>query len=174
MKLSAFAFTELSTGTWAFCLHMKFGCSVPRARLLISLFASSTAIKVDCVMMALRFRLCAIAALLAVLGGPALTCLVPRQLLSAAENECCRKMAMDCGSKGMPSSHSCCTSPSQQNAQPYVADGYHWQIAPAALTTPFLRVRGISSVSLFDSAFRLRQFHSPPLASSETNSILRI
>lgn len=136
--------------------------------------ASSPAMKVDCFVMALRFRLCAIATLLAVLGGPGLSCLVSWQHFSAADTECCQQMAMECGSKQMPASHACCASPSQQAAQPYVAGGSHLQIALATLTASFLPMHGISSVSLFDSAFRFMQLHSPPLALSETNSILRI
>lgn len=39
---------------------------------------------------------------------PTMACLLPTVTLSAAEHECCQRMASDCGSANMPSSHSCC------------------------------------------------------------------
>ena len=51
--------------------------------------------------MKLRIRLFAVAALLALLGVPGLSCFVPQQLLGADEKECCRLMGSQCGSKDM-------------------------------------------------------------------------
>jgi len=70
--------------------------------------------------MTLRSRFWAVAALLALLGTPGLSCFVPQQLLSASENECCRQMGSQCGSKEMSSPQSCCKSPTQQSAQLYI------------------------------------------------------
>lgn len=41
-------------------------------------------------------------------GVPTMTCLLPTVTLTAAERECCKHMANECGQAGMPSSHSCC------------------------------------------------------------------
>src|SRR5205814_656055 len=41
------------------------------------------------------------------LSAPALACL-DRTDLTPAEQECCKHMAQQCGSAGMPDSHSCC------------------------------------------------------------------
>src|SRR5215469_10383274 len=39
---------------------------------------------------------------------PALACLLPGEQMTTAEQECCQKMAGQCGSTMMPSSHTCC------------------------------------------------------------------
>jgi hypothetical protein len=39
---------------------------------------------------------------------PAIACLMPMHQMTQAEHECCVKMAQQCGSSVMPSSHSCC------------------------------------------------------------------
>ena len=124
--------------------------------------------------MILRPRLFAVATLLALLGMPGLSCFVPQQLLNAGEKECCRRMGLQCGSKDMSSPQSCCKSPSQQGASPYIGGSEHFQIAPAAAITAFLPVRPGILPTASDSTLTLAQFHSPPLSLSETNSILRI
>jgi hypothetical protein len=47
---------------------------------------------------------------------PAIACLVPVQQMTPAEHECCRKMAQQCGSSVMPSSHSCCQGHQRETA----------------------------------------------------------
>jgi hypothetical protein len=112
--------------------------------------------------------------LLALLGTPGLSCFVPRQLLNAGEQECCRQMGSQCGSKDMPSSQSCCNAPRQQSAQPYVSSSAeHSQIAPAVVAA-FFPVESTPALFVSDSAVTIAQFHSPPLSPSETNSILRV
>src|SRR5215467_11839175 len=39
---------------------------------------------------------------------PAIACLVPMHQMTKAEHDCCLKMAQECTSSMMPSSHSCC------------------------------------------------------------------
>src|ERR1700682_933101 len=90
--------------------------------------------------MTLRSRFWAVAALVALLGTPELSCFVPQQLLSASENECCRQMGPQCGSKEMSSPQSCCKSPTQQGAQLYIGSGEHFRIAPAGAIAAFLPV----------------------------------
>jgi hypothetical protein len=45
---------------------------------------------------------------LVVSAVPTMACLLPWTTLTAAEHECCKQMACQCGRMGMPSSHSCC------------------------------------------------------------------
>lgn len=45
---------------------------------------------------------------MALLGTPAMACLVPGMNMTAAEHECCRHMARQCSGMRMPASHSCC------------------------------------------------------------------
>ena len=39
---------------------------------------------------------------------PTMACLLPITTMTAAEHECCKRMAGQCGQAGMPSNHSCC------------------------------------------------------------------
>lgn len=41
-------------------------------------------------------------------GLPLLNCVTPAQAMTVAEQECCKKMAGECGRAGMAQSHSCC------------------------------------------------------------------
>ena len=124
--------------------------------------------------MTLRTRLSAVAALLALLGTTGLSCFVPQQLMSAGANECCRQMGSRCGSKEMSSPQSCCKLPTQQSAQLYIGSGEHFQIAPATAIAEFLPVAPASILLDDNSILTIAKFHSPPLSSSETNSVLRV
>jgi len=136
--------------------------------------ASNARIGVHFLAMKLRTRFCAVAALLALLGMPGLSCFVPQQLLGADEKECCRQMGSQCGSKEMSSPQSCCKSPSQQSVQPYIGSGEHLRIVPVATVAAFLPVEPTSILLVEDSRLTIAQFHSPPLSLSETNSVLRL
>src|SRR5438309_11798179 len=51
----------------------------------------------------------AIFALAIVVGGaPLMACMLPSNIMTAQEKDCCRRMAHRCGDHTMPSSHSCC------------------------------------------------------------------
>ena len=39
---------------------------------------------------------------------PVMACVVPNAAMTAAERECCKKMAGQCGDMGMAKSHPCC------------------------------------------------------------------
>jgi hypothetical protein len=136
--------------------------------------ASSVGIGVNFVRMTSRTRLWTVAALLVLLGTPGLSCFVPQQLLSASENECCRQMGSQCGSKEMSSPQSCCKSPTQQSAQLYIGSGEHFRTAPSAAIAAFLPVAPTTILLDTNSALTIAQFHSPPLSLSEANSVLRI
>ncbi len=47
---------------------------------------------------------------------PAVACFLPMHPMTPAEHECCRKMAQQCGSSLMPSSHSCCQEHQRDDA----------------------------------------------------------
>jgi len=44
---------------------------------------------------------------LVLLATPIMACVMPAAM-SAAERDCCKRMAQECGKKGMAKSHSCC------------------------------------------------------------------
>ena len=47
---------------------------------------------------------------------PAIACLVPMHQMTKAEQDCCLKMAQECGSSMMPSTHSCCQGHQHETA----------------------------------------------------------
>jgi hypothetical protein len=124
--------------------------------------------------MRMKTRLWAVTTLLALLVAPGLSCFLPRQLLSAAENQCCRKMGLQCGSKEMDSQQSCCKAPSQEGVQPFVGSIEHSRLAPATTVAAFLSVEPSLIRLVVASALTVAQVHSPPLILSETNSVLRV
>ena len=122
--------------------------------------------------MKLRSPFFAIAALVALLGTPSLSCFVPRQLLDANDSDCCRHMGDKCGSETMPSSQSCCTAPNQES-QPYIGSVAH--PGPAAIAV--VGILPISPALLPPTRNRnsmLAEFYSPPLSPPKANAILRI
>jgi len=49
-------------------------------------------------------------------GSPVMACLIPGVEMTAAERECCHKMAYECSSSAMASSHTCCQTPPQRDS----------------------------------------------------------
>src|SRR5215472_12807936 len=45
---------------------------------------------------------------LLLLAMPIMACLRPAASMTAAERECCKRTARECGKPGMPQSHACC------------------------------------------------------------------
>src|SRR5215467_8518613 len=45
---------------------------------------------------------------LLLLATPIMACMIPAAFMTAAERECCKRMAGECGRAGMPQSHPCC------------------------------------------------------------------
>jgi len=115
-----------------------------------------------------------VTALLALLGTPSLSCFVPRQLLNAGENDCCRQMGDQCGSQTMPSSQSCCESPSQVS-QPYISSVSHTAgPSSAGVVLAILPILQVTLPAIVNLTPAFDEFHSPPLSPPETNSVLRI
>lgn len=123
--------------------------------------------------MRLGARFLAVVALLALIAAPLLSCFVPRHLLSAAENECCRQMAEQCDSKNMPSSHSCCKS-SDQGSQPYVKSVENSRLANPIAVAAILPVISIPQLSVLSATSIVEESHSPPLSPPESTTVLRI
>ena len=116
----------------------------------------------------------ALALMLAAL--PVAACMLPGAAMTAAERECCKKMAEQCGDMGMAKSHPCC----KVTATP--AD-FH------ALKTTSLQLDHVSLVlfhafpitaqtdpysSLAQWSSRVSRTHSPPGLESLTTTVLRI
>ena len=109
--------------------------------------------------------------LLAVMFGyPAMACLIPDAEMTAAERECCKQMAQQCGSMDMPSSHSCCQKEiSRPNSM--LRTSFAQLIAPVLSGAVFTELPRPDVVASEFSSFELDPLpESPP----GTASILRI
>ncbi len=121
-----------------------------------------------------KFGVLALSALL--FAAPTMACLLPTAELTAAERECCKQMADQCGAAGMPSSHSCCRhllSPADSSfvtPHPQIGLDDLVMVASAAIPTaaraviPALVAHGM----WFDG------IHGPPESPPITSSVLRI
>jgi hypothetical protein len=107
---------------------------------------------------------------------PVMACALPNASMTAAERECCKKMAGQCGDMGMAKSHPCC----QVTATP--ADLHALKTAPSQLHhVNLVLFHALPPTAQADAYFSLTQWssrvsctHSPPGLGSTTNTILRI
>ena len=107
---------------------------------------------------------------------PVMACVVPNAEMTAAERECCKKMAGQCGDMGMAKSHPCC----QVTATP--ADFHALKTASSQLERVSLvlfhalplTAKTDTYVSLAQGSSRVSCTHSPPGLESVATTILRI
>src|SRR5438270_8573411 len=98
-------------------------------------------------------RFVVVVALLAIFGTPELSCFVPRQLLNAAESDCCRQMGSQCGSEAKSTPQSCCQAPTQ-HGQPYIGRANHSPVTSAAMVSAILpSAAPVSSIVRADLRF---------------------
>jgi hypothetical protein len=109
-------------------------------------------------------------------GLPLMACVVPNAAMTAAERECCKKMARHCGDMGMAKSHPCC----QVTATP--ADFHALKTASSQLSQVSLvlfhalppAAHTDAYVSLAQWSSHVSRTHSPPGLESLTTTVLRI
>src|SRR5579864_3577771 len=102
---------------------------------------------------------------------PAIACLVPTRQMTPAEHECCLKMAQQCGSSAMPSSHSCCQGHQRNSAVnpvPSYAPNRHLGLA-VVLPTSVVLVNSVLTSPLSEAMEA-----PPPESSPGSISVLRI
>ena len=107
---------------------------------------------------------------------PVMACVVPNAAMTAAERECCKKMAGQCGDMGMAKSHPCCqvtATPADFHALKMASSQFHHvslvllhALPPTAQTDAY--------VSLAQWSSRVSCTHSPPGLESLNTTILRI
>ena len=114
------------------------------------------------------------AAMVAVLWAltPSVACFLPTNAMTAAELECCHKMAYQCGSSTMASSHTCCRTLPQPNS----ATGSIRSLSPMRhVTGAVAPVAAVVITPAFSIARQLSALDVPPKGqSSACSSILRI
>ena len=121
-----------------------------------------------------RIGVLALAALFAAL--PVMACVVPNAAMTAAERECCKKMAGQCGDMGMAKSHPCCQSTSTP------ADFHALKTASSQLNhVSLVFSHALPLTPQTDAYFSLAQWssrvsctHSPPGLESLATTVLRI
>lgn len=106
---------------------------------------------------------------------PTMACLLPTATLTAAEHECCKRMARQCGRAGMPSSHSCCqrlSGPEDSfiKASKAQLDHVDSTAGASSVTVPLL----LTPIPLVETSFDAFGVHGPPGSPPVTISILRI
>ena len=113
---------------------------------------------------------------LLLLATPIMACLVPSDAMTEAERDCCKRMAHDCGGKGMPQSHPCCqttTVPAHRAAIKSSSDinAIHVTLAVAYVLNHAFRIPTLQESS---SAPWAADIHSPPISPPASISVLRI
>lgn len=102
---------------------------------------------------------------------PALACLVPMRARTQAERDCCLKMAQECGSSMMPSSHSCCQVQRHETAVTPVSNysptrPFDLVVVPQTAILPVAKTSTFATTTAFETP--------PPESSPGCSSILRI
>ena len=57
---------------------------------------------------------------LLLLAAPIMACALPAAAMTAAEHDCCKRMAGECGKGGMSESHSCCKTVTAPDRLPVI------------------------------------------------------
>jgi hypothetical protein len=108
-----------------------------------------------------------------VFSGPTMACMLPGLPMTAAEQECCKKMAEQCGGVNMPPSHTCCNVVRKPDVSTMLKGD------PVVVPTP----DSIAAVAVLEADFTLVTFslprfvfesHSPPDPFSDSVQVLRI
>jgi hypothetical protein len=107
---------------------------------------------------------------------PVAACVLPGAGMTAAEQDCCKKMAERCGHTGMAKSHSCChisAAPSNLHAlktSPTQAGDFSFM---AVHSLP-VSGQSIAVPTVASATFQILDVHGPPGLESLSTTILRI
>jgi hypothetical protein len=114
--------------------------------------------------------------LLLVLATPMMACLIPEIAMTAAERDCCKRMAGDCGHKGKAQSHSCCQTIRVPDHLAAIKSSsvVNWQHPPMLVVYQVHPGLTIPTVLEFGSALLAVDIHSPPVRPPVVVSVLRI
>jgi hypothetical protein len=107
-------------------------------------------------------------------GVPVLTCALFAQAMTAAEKECCRKMAGECGRAGMARSHSCCQPNGSVDNRPIVKSASRTAI-PFTLAVAHV-IQQAELKAPFAAALTIwtNRVHGPPGETPPDTTVLRI
>lgn len=109
-------------------------------------------------------------------AAPIMACALPAMAMSAEERQCCKRMAQECGNKGMAKSHSCCQTVSVRDHLPAIKSA----AADASKHLTLLLVQAlpplpaIATTPESGSSPWAADIHSPPVFPTAGISVLRI
>jgi hypothetical protein len=113
---------------------------------------------------------------LLLLATPIMACVMPAAAMTAAERDCCKRMAHQCANKGMAKTHSCCQTTTVPDHLPAIKSSSDVNAKPLALVLihalpPVLTVAMVAESGLSPGE---ADIHSPPVSPPVTISVLRI
>ena len=115
----------------------------------------------------------ALALLLAAM--PVMACTIPGAVMTAAERDCCKRMAEQCGRSGMAKSHGCCqTQVSPNDFHALKAPSSHLDHSLLELQAQPVVLQAIADPQLMFSTSIPFPTHSPPGLLSSATTVLRI
>src|SRR5207249_2517457 len=107
-------------------------------------------------------------------AAPIMACALPAIAMTAAERDCCKRMAGECGKKGM--SHSCCQTATVPDHLPAIKSSS--DVSSIHLALVFVHALPLSPIVATTpksgSCPWAADIHSPPVSPPATISILRI
>ena len=107
---------------------------------------------------------------------PVMACVLPNAAMTAAERECCKKMAGQCGDMGMAKSHACCkvtATPSDFHALKTASSQLDHVSLVLSYALPLTAQTDVY-FSLAQWSSRVSCTHSPPGLESLATTVLRI
>jgi len=112
---------------------------------------------------------------LVMLGAPIMACVIPAAATTAAERDCCKRMAQECG-KGMAKSHSCCQTATAPDHMPAIKSSSDVASKPLAMVLVLALPPIPTAATMPESGSSpwATDIHSPPVSPPVTISVLRI
>ena len=113
---------------------------------------------------------------LLLLATPIMACLVPAAAMTAAERDCCKRMAQECGNKGMPQSHSCCQTTTVPDHLAAIKSSSDLNSRHPTLFVAYAIHPAATVATLPESGSSpwITDIHSPPVSPPVAVSVLRI
>ena len=125
------------------------------------------------VRVATKIAVSTLALLLAAL--PAMACAIPGAVMTAAERDCCKQMANQCGHSGMAKSHGCCEIQTAPNDFPALkASLSQLDHSLIDLDAPPVALQTIADARLLFTTNTTFPTHSPPGPRYPAATVLRI
>src|SRR3989475_2032644 len=107
-------------------------------------------------------------------AAPIMACALPAMAMTAAERDCCKRMAGECGKKGM--SHSCCQTTTVPDHLPAIKSSSDVSSRHLALVLVHALppIPTVATMPESGSSVQVVDIHSPPVSPPVAVSILRI